>query len=185
MTKAKIGCGIARRTVVGGLAGLAASLALPGTSALAARPAARSLGFHHLHTGETLTACYWQEGHYVPDALAAIDHVLRDHRTGEVKPIDRDLLDLLVALQGRLGSRVPFEVICGYRSRATNDWLRQHSSGVAKHSLHLSARAIDVRLPGRRLKDLRAAALVLGRGGVGYYPKSDFVHLDTGRVRQW
>jgi len=185
VTKAKIGCGIARRAVVGGLAGLAATLALPGTSALAARPAARSLGFHHLHTGEALTACYWQEGRYVPDALAAIDHLLRDHRTGEVKPIDRDLLDLLVALQERVDSQAPFEVICGYRSPATNEALRQHSNGIARNSLHLTGRAIDVRLPGRRLEDVRAAALVLGGGGVGYYPKSDFVHLDTGRVRQW
>jgi uncharacterized protein YcbK (DUF882 family) len=171
--------------VVGGLAGVAAGLALPGTAALAARPPARNLSFHHLHTGESLTACYWEKGHYVPDALAAIDHVLRDHRTGEVKPIDRDLLDLLVALRRSVDSHARFEVICGYRSPATNEALRQHTSGVAKKSLHMSARAIDIRLPGQRLKDLRAAALALKRGGVGYYPKSDFIHVDTGRVRWW
>ena len=182
MPNAGMRIGIGRRAVIGGLA---AAALLPGARAFAAKPAPRSLGFHHLHTGESLDACYWQDGAYLPDALAAIDHVLRDHRTGEASAIDRKLLDLLVAVRERLGSAAPFEVICGYRSPASNEMLRSTSSGVAKHSLHLAGRAIDVRLPGRELAALRAAGIGLARGGVGYYPKSGFVHLDTGRVRQW
>ena len=182
MPKAGHRIGIGRRAVIGGLA---AAALLPGARAFAAKPAARTLGFHHLHTGESLDACYWQEGGYLPDALAAIDHVLRDHRTGEVSAIDPKLLDLLVAVRDRLGGAAPFVVICGYRSPASNEMLRRTSGGVAKHSLHMTGRAIDVRLPGRGLAAVRAAGLDLAGGGVGYYPKSDFVHFDTGRVRRW
>ncbi len=146
---------------------------------------ARQLGFKHLHTGETLDVAYWENGAYVPDALGAVNHVLRDWRTNETHVIEPKLLDLLTALQTRLGKQERFEVICGYRSPATNAMLHERSSEVATHSLHLVGQAIDIHLPGVELASLRDAALSLGLGGVGYYPESDFVHVDIGRVRQW
>lgn len=169
---------------------------LMGISALAsvfARPAIavprgddrRRLSFHNLHTGESLDAVYWADGSYVPDVLRRIDTVLRDFRTGDVHPIDRRLLDLLVRLRQKLGTTESVHVISGYRSPNTNAMLRAHSEGVASHSLHMDGMAIDLRVPGRALRDVRAAALDLGGGGVGYYPASDFVHVDVGRVRHW
>lgn len=153
-----------------------------------ARPRAavtRALAFRHLHTGEALTVEYAQGGTYWPEALTAIDRLLRDFRTGDVRRIDPRLLDLLHALGGRLETRAPFEVISGYRSPTTNAALRRKSEGVAARSLHMVGQAIDIRVPGVRLPALHAAALDLGAGGVGYYPVSNFVHVDTGRVRRW
>jgi uncharacterized protein YcbK (DUF882 family) len=147
--------------------------------------AERSLSFFHTHTGESLEVVYWAGGRHVPEGLARIDRLLRDHRTGEVHPIDPRLLDLLYDLQTRVGSNEAFHVISGYRSRATNGMLRTRSNAVAQYSLHMDGLAIDVRLPGTDLRVLRDAAIALHRGGVGYYPESDFVHLDLGRVRQW
>jgi uncharacterized protein YcbK (DUF882 family) len=138
----------------------------------------------HTHTGEALTVTYFADGAYVPEALAQIDHLLRDFRTGEVSPIGTGLLDALHALAGVCGGET-FEVISGYRSAATNAMLQNTSEGVATNSLHLQGRAVDVRLTGFDTAKLRDAAIALGRGGVGYYPASDFVHLDTGRVRRW
>jgi uncharacterized protein YcbK (DUF882 family) len=149
-----------------------------------ARPE-RELSFYNLHTDETLKTCYWSQGSYVPDSLAAINHVLRDFRTNEIKPISPELLDLLFEVRQRLSSRQPFHVISAYRSPATNARLRQRSEGVAKNSLHMLGQAIDVRVPGLRLLHLRDVATALRRGGVGYYPASDFVHVDVGRVRYW
>ncbi len=146
---------------------------------------ARRLGFKHLHTGETLDVAYWENGAYVPDALGAVNHVLRDWRTGETHVIEPKLLDLLTALQARLGKDEHFDVICGYRSPATNAMLHDRSSEVATHSLHMVGQAIDIHLPGVELANLRDAAMSLGLGGVGYYPESDFVHVDIGRVRHW
>jgi uncharacterized protein YcbK (DUF882 family) len=146
---------------------------------------ARRLAFNHLHTGETLDVVYWEGGAYVPDALTAVNHVLRDWRTDTTHEIDPKLLDLLVALQGRLEKTERYDVICGYRSPATNAMLHARSAEVATHSLHLVGQAIDIRLPGVELANLRNAALSLGLGGVGYYPTSDFVHVDIGRVRHW
>jgi uncharacterized protein YcbK (DUF882 family) len=146
---------------------------------------ARRLGFKHLHTGETLDVAYWENGAYVPDALGAVNHVLRDWRTGDVHVIEPKLLDLLTALQTRLDKQERFEVICGYRSPATNAMLHEQSSEVATHSLHLVGQAIDIHLPGVELATLRDAASSLQLGGVGYYPQSDFVHVDIGRVRHW
>jgi uncharacterized protein YcbK (DUF882 family) len=164
-----------------------AALAAAGT--LVARPAraetVRRLSFLNTHTGERLAATYFENGHFEPEALRDIDRVLRDHRTGDIKPIDRRLLDLLDSLRVNLGAREPYHVISGYRSPATNALLHAGSDGVARHSLHLDGQAIDVRVPGIRLADLRGAALELHRGGVGYYPASDFVHVDTGRIRRW
>ena len=145
----------------------------------------RALTLHNLHTGEKLSTVYWADGAYLPAPLSAIATLCRDFRTGDVKPIDAKLLDLLHALRGKLGTDAPFHVISGYRSPATNAMLSSNSGGVAKKSLHMRGMAIDIRLPGRELSDLRRAARSLQRGGVGYYPRSDFVHVDTGRVRFW
>ena len=159
----------------------AAGLAAPALAAAAPR----DLSFHNLHTGETLRALYWDQGAYVPDALAAVDRVLRDFRTGDVHPIDPRLLDLLHTLGSTVETRAPFQVISGYRSPATNAMLHAHSDGVAKGSLHMQGMAIDIRLADVDLDRLHRAALGLGAGGVGYYPASDFVHVDVGRVRRW
>jgi uncharacterized protein YcbK (DUF882 family) len=145
----------------------------------------RALGFFNTHTGERLKAIYWEKGHYIAESLAEINRILRDHRANEVENIDTELLDLLFALQNKLESREPFHVISGYRSAKTNAALQAASSGVAQNSLHLVGKAIDIRTPGRELRMLRKAAVALKGGGVGYYPKSDFVHVDVGRVRYW
>lgn len=168
---------------VGGLCGTVASLVA--APALAAASGRRCLSFVHTHTGETLRAVYYQDGCYQSDCLAQVDHLLRDFRTGEEHPIDRPLLDILYELQLRADRDGPFEVICGYRSPATNAMLHRRSEGVAVHSMHLEGRAIDVRLGGCSTVRLASHARALARGGVGYYASSDFVHIDTGRVRYW
>jgi len=145
----------------------------------------RGLAFANLHTGETLDLVYRERDAYLPDALASLDRLLRDHRTGEVHPIDPALFDLLFDVRAAVGRRGVFEVISGYRSPASNAALRSRSHGVARRSLHLVGRAIDVRLRGVATSELRRVALAMGRGGVGFYPGPDFVHLDTGRVRFW
>ena len=147
--------------------------------------AARQLAFYNLHTGESLSAVYWEGGRYLEDGLAEIDYVLRDFRTGEVRSIDPGLLDLVHRLRRTMDAKQPVHVISGYRSAATNAMLARRSRSVAKNSYHVKGMAIDLRFPERRLADLRAAALALAGGGVGYYPKSDFVHVDTGPVRAW
>jgi uncharacterized protein YcbK (DUF882 family) len=154
------------------------------TSSYSKRELARTLSFYNLHTGERLTTVYWEKGKYVPTALDEVNYILRDFRQNEVKPIDPNLLDLLVALRDRLHSQSNYEVISGYRSPLTNAMLHSQSEGVSAHSLHMDGRAIDICLPGRPLGLLRVAALSLQRGGVGYYPDR-FVHVDTGRVRWW
>jgi len=164
------------------LAGPRALLAATGPKA---SPDARNLSFRHLHTNERLDIEYWSAGSYVKPGLKAVDHVLRDWRTGEVHAIDPALLDLLHALVAETGTQKPFEVICGYRSPATNAMLRQKSNGVASGSLHLVGKAIDIRLADVPLVRLRDTAIDLRLGGVGYYPSSNFVHVDTGRVRTW
>lgn len=153
---------------------------------LHAQPEApRVLSFNHLHTGERLRVAYFDAGAYLPDALAAIDRLLRDFRNGEVGAMDPRLLDLLHGLALRSGTRRPFEIISGYRSSATNEALRLRSHGVAAGSLHMKGQAIDIRLADVPLAALRDLALAMRGGGVGYYPGSDFVHMDTGRVRAW
>jgi len=152
---------------------------------LDAMEAPRSLSFHHLHTGERLAVKYFAYGDYLPDALLNVNHVLRDWRTDQVHPIDPALLDLLYDLHRATGSKRPFDVICGYRSPATNAMLARKSEQVATRSLHLRGKAIDIRLADVPLSRLRDEALGLKRGGVGYYPGSNFVHVDTGRVRSW
>jgi uncharacterized protein YcbK (DUF882 family) len=170
-----------------GLGALGAGLAAP-TLALA-DPASgsemRSVALHNLHTGEQLQAVYWEQGDYIPDVLDAVNEHLRDFRTGDIHPIDPRLLDLLDAVSTLTGTATPFQVISGYRSPATNALLHERSEQVAKKSFHMSGMAIDIRLPDVALSHLHAAALSLGRGGVGYYPESNFVHMDVGPVRQW
>jgi len=151
-----------------------------------AEPAeSRSLRFLHLHTGERLEAEYFTGGTYVPDALRSIDRVLRDFRTGEIHQIQPGLLDLLHRLATTVETSRPFEVISGYRSSATNQMLRQRSEGVAARSLHMLGQAIDIRLGDVPLARLHRVAVATRGGGVGYYPASNFVHVDIGRVRTW
>jgi uncharacterized protein YcbK (DUF882 family) len=148
----------------------------------------RRVRFHNLHTDEKLDAVYWEQGRYVPDALHAVNQVLRDFRTGDMHMMDPALLDLLVAVSAKTETNSPFYVISGYRSPQTNAMLRDEGgagTGVAKKSLHLEGKAIDIRLGDVALSHLHNAALSLGGGGVGYYPTSDFVHMDVGAVRQW
>ena len=144
------------------------------------------LRFYHTHTGERLDIVYRRGDTYIAEALSRLDHYLRDHRTGDVHPVDPRLFDLLSDLTiavGHPGGEI--DVVCGYRTPWSNEFLRHHTTGVAEHSLHMQAMAIDIRMPGVETSKLRSAALALKRGGVGYYPASDFVHVDVGRVRQW
>jgi uncharacterized protein YcbK (DUF882 family) len=175
-----------------GLGAVAAATALVPARAMAAvgtKPAPeRVLSFFNTHTGERLKTAYCCDGVYQPDALDAINHILRDFRRDEIKPIDTKLLDLLHELGGTLHVDQPFHIISGYRSPSTNNMLRARggaSTGVASKSLHTVGKAIDIRLPGVKLDHLRGAARALKLGGVGYYPSSNFVHVDTGRVRFW
>lgn len=145
----------------------------------------RTLALYNTHTGERVKATYWADGGYLDDGLQDLAHLLRDHRTGEVHAMDPQLLELLHRLHGQFTTRQSFHVISGYRSPKTNEMLRGKSGGVAKRSMHMQGKAIDIRLPKVELKQLRAAALSLKSGGVGYYARSNFIHLDTGRVRFW
>jgi uncharacterized protein YcbK (DUF882 family) len=165
-----------------------AAASLPGGS-FASVPATfapeRKLRFYNTHTDEQLNTTYWAQGAYQSEGLREIYHVLRDHRSGDVSSIDVRLLDLLYLLSASLHTSERFHVISGYRSPATNALLSRKGGGVAKHSLHMDGLAIDICVPGRNLADVRRAAVALNGGGVGYYPASDFVHVDVGRVRTW
>ncbi len=176
---------ISRRAFITGLASTAGLLAVSPVLAAVAPSLQRTLSFHHTHTGERAEITYWRDGEYLAENLKALDHLLRDHRTGEQAHIDPDLLDTLYALQLKLGEPGEVEIISAYRSPKTNEMLRSKSGGVAKRSLHMQGRAIDIRVCGCDLKRLRKTALSLKAGGVGYYPKSNFIHVDTGRVRYW
>jgi uncharacterized protein YcbK (DUF882 family) len=172
-----------RRRFIGTVISAVPTLAFPGR--LAASSDTRLLRFTHTHTGERLAIEYFAANAYLPDALATVNHFLRDFRTEEIHDIDSGLLDLLHSLASVTETSRPFQVISGYRSPATNEMLRHHSEGVAAGSLHMVGQAIDIRLADVPLAKLRQAALGIRRGGVGYYPASDFVHVDTGRVRTW
>lgn len=163
------------------------ALALPSHNAWSENQAShqRQLSLVNLHTEEVLDTVYWSHGNYVQAELDKVNHILRDHRTGDVHRIDPRLLDLLVQLRDVMQSTEAFHVISGYRSPATNKMLRKKDSGIGIKSLHMLGKAIDIRLPGIPLDHLRDAALKLKLGGVGYYPKSSFVHVDVGRVRFW
>ena len=143
------------------------------------------LSFYNIHTGETLKTCYRSSGMLIHRAVNRISHIMRDHRTGEVKPVDPKLLDLLHRIVMEEKPRSPLSIISGYRSPSTNEALRKVTAGVAPKSLHMEGRAIDIRIPGYQTAELRQIAVSLRCGGVGYYPESDFVHLDTGPVKVW
>jgi len=154
-------------------------------NAFATAVEARTLSLYHIHTAEKLKVTYREHGQLVPDAVAEITHFLRDFRNEQTHTIDVALLDQLSELYAAFDSRGNFEVISGYRSPTTNSALRKVTTGVAEHSLHIQGKAIDVRLTSARTAALRDAAIALGRGGIGYYPKSNFVHVDTGAFRAW
>jgi len=160
----------------------------PACGALAADTTAPSYSLHlyHLHTGEHIDIVYRIGDHYLPEAVAELDHFLRDHRTGDVKDYDVKEFDLLHDLMARLGRpNGVIDIVCGYRTPWSNNYLRQHGHGVAEHSQHMEAKAIDIRIPGVPTAQVRDTALSMQRGGVGYYAQSDFVHVDVGRVRRW
>ena len=145
----------------------------------------RELDFYNMHTGESLKTTFWEKGEYLQESLSDINHILRDYRNNEILPIDTRLLDLLHMLRGKLDTTQPIQIISGYRSPATNALLAAHSEGVAKGSLHMQGKAVDVHIEGVPLNELHRAAIALQGGGVGYYPSSNFVHVDVGRVRTW
>lgn len=182
-----------RRKFLGIGAAAAAAAFVPRRAQAASRPAGvavpeRVLSFFNTHTGERLRTAYCAGGEYRPDALSEVNHILRDFRANEVKPIDPRLLDLLHELGGTLETDQPFHIISGYRSPHTNAALRERggaSTGVASQSLHMVGQAIDIRVPGVKLENLRGAARALKIGGVGFYPDLNFVHVDVGRVRYW
>ena len=182
--------GPTRRSLITGLgvtAGILAAGGLPrmAFAATPRLPALRELSLKCMHTGHAATAAYVRDGNYDAEAVKALQFVLKDWRTGDVIEIDRKLLDLLFALHRKVESSEPFQVISAYRSPKTNAKLAATNKGVAKKSLHMQGRAIDIRLPNRDLKQLHRAALDLEGGGVGLYTRSGFLHLDTGRVRRW
>lgn len=148
-------------------------------------PPTRELAFYNIHTKEFVETCYYANGDYLPSGLARINRVLRDHRTGDITPMDTQLLDALYTIRCNLGDCGTFSVISGYRSPATNAMLRRVTSGVAKNSFHMQGKAIDIRLRGCPTHKLRDTCIQARAGGVGYYPKSNFVHVDVGPVRSW
>lgn len=184
---------LSRRNFLGlGAAAAAAALvpakAFAGSAVKGGLAPERALSFFHTHTGERLATCYCAGGEYLTPALTDVNLLLRDFRVNKIKPIDPNLLDLLFELNGTLGTAQPFHVISGYRTPETNAMLQEKGgshSGVASHSLHMDGKAIDIRVPGVNLEQLRDAAKSLKAGGVGFYPASNFVHVDTGRVRYW
>ncbi len=169
-----------RRAAIAGAAVLAV-LPLAGWS----RADERRLRFRHLHTGERLDVVYVRDGRYQPAELLRVDQFMRDWREDEAIRIDHRLLDFLHDVQLQLGAFAEHDILCGYRTPATNAMLRRRSRGVAKRSFHMVGKAIDVTFSGARLSSTRNAAVDLAAGGVGYYPRSSFLHLDTGPVRAW
>lgn len=158
----------------------------PGVVATSHSRPLRELHLYETHTQEHLDIVYRHGDHYDPEALKTLDHFLRDHRTGDVSDYDPRVFDLLADLEAALGKKdAEISVVCGYRTPWSNQFLRRRSSAVAKHSLHMRAMAIDIRIPGVTTEALRDAALQLHRGGVGYYRREQFVHVDVGRVRRW
>lgn len=181
-------CNTNRRKLLA--AGLVGSL-LPLTSANAASRGRnivypdRSLSLYNVHTGEKNNVVYWSDGKYMGSGLNEINWILRDFRTSEIKAIDPRLLNILYLLTRTLETEKPVLVLSGFRSKKTNDMLRKTTEGVAKRSFHMAGRAIDIRIPRVETSDIQRAALRLSGGGVGYYPRSNFVHLDSGPVRTW
>jgi len=175
-----------RRSFLKSSVALASVIGMPALAKAAqAAPGERTLRLYNTHTGETVKSVFWAEGQFIPDALQDLNKVLRDHRNNKIAPIDPQLLVLLDEVSSKFGDNQTVHIISGYRSPESNAKLHANSSGVAKHSMHMDGKAIDIRLPGKDLAQLRKAAMSMARGGVGYYPDSQFVHMDTGRVRYW
>lgn len=174
-----------RRFIQLGLVGATCLALRPGMALAAIQPRMKELAFYNLHTDEKLRITYWKDGGYDRAALAKINHILRDFRSGDVYPMSPNLIDLLHGLQARLRTDSVIEIISGYRSPQTNTMLANNSDGVARQSYHTKGVATDIRMRGISLRRLQTEALFMGRGGVGYYPKSDFVHVDVGPVRRW
>jgi uncharacterized protein YcbK (DUF882 family) len=175
-----------RRQVLRGILGTFGTMAIVTPSLARPRPrGVRKVALYNVNTDERERIAYWEEGHYIPDALKRIDMLLRDHHNGEVRHIDPRLIDLLSTLARKLETHSSFEVVSGYRSPASNAALAKKKRRVAHDSLHIQGMAVDVILPDRDLVKVRDAALSLRMGGVGYYPKAGFVHLDVGPVRSW
>ena len=151
----------------------------------AAEDSGRAISFNNAHTGEKFKGEYWQNGKYLPDAFSEIRNIMRDFRTGDKCAIDPRLIDVLFVVKEKVNSKAPFSLFSGYRSPKTNRMLRMRTEGVARGSLHMQGQAADINLPGVSLNKVEKTALALKMGGVGYYPKSGFVHIDTGRVRKW
>lgn len=162
----------------------AAAISVPLKNALAAAPT-RTLSLEQLHTKERIEATYMADGRFDDDALDRLDRFLRDWRTGDVMPIDRNLFDMLYILSQQLPSKRPIVVVSGYRTVKTNEMLRRSGRGAAKNSFHTHGMAVDFRLPGVKTSAVRRHAMALEVGGVGYYPDSGFVHIDTGPIRYW
>lgn len=164
----------------------APTLSIPAFAKTAqAAPGERTLRLYNTHTGERVNSVFWAEGQFIPDSLKDLNKVLRDHRSNKIAEMDPQLLLLLDELNGKLGNGKELHIISGYRSPESNAKLHAGSNGVAKRSLHMDGKAIDIRLPGKDLKMVHRAAMSLRGGGVGYYADSQFVHMDTGRVRYW
>lgn len=182
--------GVSRRDVIKtGLWAAAGSLLLPNVAQAAAVKMPKSgsydIDFVNLHTGESFSGTYRVGSRYLPDAFEEINYVLRDFRTDEVFPIDPRVIDIIYMVHRKTGRKDPLQILSGYRSPKTNNMLRHASSGVARNSMHLSGQAIDFRMAGASTRGLRDIAVGFKAGGVGYYPKSDFVHVDTGKFRTW
>ena len=178
-------CRLRRRFLTGVTGALAGSMLLPSVDVLAKSMDYRTLSFQNTHTDEKLDVTYFKRGRYNYSALYKVERHLRDHRTGDLHRIDPKLLDILFMISTITAAEQPFHVISGYRSPKTNRMLQHRGGGVAKKSLHMQGRAIDIRLPDVNLRKIRDSALALKQGGVGYYRRSNFIHLDTGRVRHW
>lgn len=163
----------------------AAGMAGFSMNAQASSPAEKTLHLYNIHTGETVSSTFWAEGFYIDSEIETLDMLLRDFRANDVIAMERELYHHLHRLQTMFNAKQPLNIISGYRSPGTNARLSANSNGVAKRSLHMQGRAIDLRIPGVSTNDLQKAALNMRFGGVGYYPEDGFVHLDTGRVRRW
>ena len=174
-----------RRSFLKSSVALASVIGMPAL-AKAAQPAKgeRVLRLYNTHTGESLKSVFWAEGQFIPDALQDINKLLRDHRNNKIAPMDPKLLVLLNDVSDKFGD-AQLHIISGYRSPESNAKLAARSNGVAKHSMHMDGKAIDIRMPGKSLAQVHTAAMAARGGGVGYYPDSQFVHMDTGRVRYW
>lgn len=177
---------LSRRLFLGGGVGIAAGLAVtsPLEAAVRAMPE-RALSLYNIHTGESLKVVYWAEGHYIARALTLVNRMLRDHRSGDTHTMDPRLLDVIAATHRRLGNKGAVHIVSGYRSPQTNAMLAAATDGVAQGSLHMSGKAVDIRIPGASVRTLGRAAKALRAGGVGTYYRSEFVHVDTGKIRYW